>query len=62
MVSDNWRNESWKKIEDKFMSENKYKSEDIFVNSIPMYLEALKKRKKKRKRNAMVLAIWEIIW
>ena len=39
------------------MSENKYKSEDIFVNSIPMYLEALKKRKKKRKRNAMVLAI-----
>ena len=38
------------------MSENKYKSEDIFVNSIPTYLEALKK-KKKRKGNAMVLAI-----
>ena len=32
------------------MSENKYKSEDIFVNSIPTYLEALKKKKKKKKK------------
>jgi len=29
------------------MSENKYKSDDIFVNSIPMYLETLRKKKKK---------------
>lgn len=26
------------------MSENKYKSDDIFVNSIPMYLKELKKK------------------
>ena len=32
------------------MSENKYKSEDIFVNNIPTYLEALKKKKKKKKK------------
>ena len=34
------------------MSENKYKSDDIFVNSIPMYLEAVywKKKKKKKRR------------
>ena len=30
------------------MSENKYKSEDIFVNSIPTYLEVLKKKKKEK--------------
>ena len=49
----NWRNESWKKIEDKFMIENKYKSDYIFVNSIPMYLVALKKKKKKKKKKEM---------
>lgn len=32
------------------MSENKYKSDDIFVNSIPMYLEAVYWKKKKIKR------------
>jgi hypothetical protein len=40
------------------MSENKYKSDDIFVNSIPMYLEAVywkkkKIRRRKEKGNAM---------
>ena len=49
------------------MSENKYKSDDIFVNSIPMYLEAVywkkKNKKKKRKRKCyVVLAIWKMIW
>ena len=38
---------SQKKIEDKFMSENnKYKSDDIFLNTIPKHLEPLKKKKK----------------
>ena len=60
MVSDNRRNESWKKIEDKFMSENKYKSEDIFVNSIPTHLEVLKKEKQ-RKCNIVLATIWKII-
>ena len=39
------------------MSENKYKSDDIFVNSIPMYLEAVywkkKIKRRKEKGNAM---------
>ena len=40
------------------MSENKYKSDDIFVNSIPTYLEVLKKKKKEKEEgNAIVLAI-----
>lgn len=34
------------------MNENKYKSGDIFVNGIPMHLEAFKKEKKRR-RNAI---------
>ena len=42
------------------MSENKYKSDDIFDNSIPIYLDW---KKKKRKRKCyIVLAIWKMIW
>ena len=32
------------------MSENKYKSDYIFVKSIPMYLVKLKKKKKRKRR------------
>ena len=33
------------------MCENKYKSDDIFVNSIPTHLEALKKKNRKYSSN-----------
>ena len=37
------------------MSENKYKSDDIFVNSISMYLEAMYWKKKKEKKKKEML-------